>query len=344
MQFLKIIWFIILCLNVVESVENEILKARTKFGFFNVTFTWTVEQLQLNNFGSIYGKRILESPTLHAIDYSDDNEIYTAVIKIEPGFDYHHSTIPSLFDLKAEFNVEPKEKYFAFEIISSNSSFVGERILKTYFENILDDVEITLKVVFSKNETINDASITSLSQKLPYEDEALPLGKELLNMFESDSDALFIIECAGEEISAYKPVMKARSPVFKEQLQNDTDRLRITDFEPKIIKKMVEFCHNDSIEDFEGEETSVFAIAYKYKINSLLSYASKEIAENAKIDNAIARFKFAHFYGYEKLKKWYFNYIIENFSEVAKSGSFKTLDDELYKPILEELINQNKIS
>uniref|UniRef100_A0A914Q4E0 BTB domain-containing protein n=1 Tax=Panagrolaimus davidi TaxID=227884 RepID=A0A914Q4E0_9BILA len=138
--------------------------------------------------------------------------------------------------------------------------------------------------------------------------------------------------------------MKARSPVFKQLLSNDTDRLRITDFEPKIIKKMIEFCHNDTIEDFEGEETSVFSIASKYKINSLMSYASKKIADNATIENAIARFKFAHFYGYEKLKKWFFKYIIENFSAVAKTGTFKTLDNELYKPILEELINQNKIS
>uniref|UniRef100_A0AC35G4V1 BTB domain-containing protein n=1 Tax=Panagrolaimus sp. PS1159 TaxID=55785 RepID=A0AC35G4V1_9BILA len=140
---------------------------------------------------------------------------------------------------------------------------------KTSFTSVLDDIEITVNAVFSKNIAVN-AVTSTLSSNLPYDDEPIPLGDELLKMFKSDSEAEFTIECAGEEIKAYKPVMKARSPVFKQLLSNDTDRLRITDFEPKIIKKMIEFCHNDTIKDFEGEDTSVFSIASKYKMNSLM--------------------------------------------------------------------------
>uniref|UniRef100_A0A914Y6Y1 BTB domain-containing protein n=1 Tax=Panagrolaimus superbus TaxID=310955 RepID=A0A914Y6Y1_9BILA len=269
MQHFFLILFLIQFSNVAESAENEVLNARTKFAFFNATFTWTVEQFQLFNFGqNYYNKRILESPTLHAIDASDDNEMYTAKIKVEPMYD---SSYPSIFDIKAEFSVEPNEKIFEFQIINSNKTFVGQRILKSYFESILDDIKITVKVVFSKNETTNDATVLLLSQKFAYyEDEATSLGNELLNMFKSDSESLFIIECAGEEITAYKPVMNARSPIFKELLSNGTDKIRITDFDPKIVKKMIEFCHNDSIENFDGEETAVFSIAYKYKINSLM--------------------------------------------------------------------------
>uniref|UniRef100_A0AC34FI06 BTB domain-containing protein n=1 Tax=Panagrolaimus sp. ES5 TaxID=591445 RepID=A0AC34FI06_9BILA len=137
--------------------------------------------------------------------------------------------------------------------------------------------------------------------------------------------------------------MQARSSVFKELLSNGTDRLRITDFQPKVIQKMIEFCNNDSIENFEYEETSLFAIGYDYKIKSLMAYTSGHIASTANIDNAVARFKFAHFYGYESLKKWFFNFIITNFVDVSKTPAFKTLDTDLYKPFLEELLKENKI-
>uniref|UniRef100_A0AC34GKQ9 BACK domain-containing protein n=1 Tax=Panagrolaimus sp. ES5 TaxID=591445 RepID=A0AC34GKQ9_9BILA len=74
-----------------------------------------------------------------------------------------------------------------------------------------------------------------------------------------------------------------------------------------------------------------------------MTYSSKEIISNANIENAIARFKFAHFYRFEPLKKWFFEYIIQNFVEISNSAAFKSLDADLYKPILEELLKQKKI-
>lgn len=61
------------------------------------------------------------------------------------------------------------------------------------------------------------------------------------------------------------------------------------------------------------------------------------------MDNAVDRFKFAHSYGYEILKKWLFHYIIQHFLPVSKTAAFQTLDAELFKPFMDELLKQNKI-
>uniref|UniRef100_A0A914YPA5 BTB domain-containing protein n=1 Tax=Panagrolaimus superbus TaxID=310955 RepID=A0A914YPA5_9BILA len=205
----------------------------------------------------------------------------------------------------------------------------------------MDTVEIVVKAFYHiANESKKS---TFLFSSPNFENKPSTLGEDLLKLFEKDSDSKFIIECAGEEITAYKSVMQARSEKFNQLLSNGTDRLRITDFSSKIVKKAVEFCNNETIVDFEAEETNIFTFAYTYKIPSLMTYSSKNIIDNANIENAVVRFKFAHFYRFEPLKKWFFEYIIQNFVEISKTSAFKSLDADLYKPILEELLNQKKI-
>ena len=64
--------------------------------------------------------------------------------------------------------------------------------------------------------------------------------------------------------------MQARSEIFNKLLSNGTDRIQTEDFSPKIVKKVVEFCNNDTIENFEYEETNIFVMAFTYGIQSLL--------------------------------------------------------------------------
>uniref|UniRef100_A0A914QT96 Uncharacterized protein n=1 Tax=Panagrolaimus davidi TaxID=227884 RepID=A0A914QT96_9BILA len=71
-----------------------------------------------------------------------------------------------------------------------------------------------------------------------------------------------------------------------------------------------------------------------------MAYSSKEIIDNANNENIIELYKFTEFYNYEPLKKWLLNYVIKNLSEISV---FKSLDSDLYKPILKELLKQKKI-
>uniref|UniRef100_A0A914XTB1 BTB domain-containing protein n=1 Tax=Panagrolaimus superbus TaxID=310955 RepID=A0A914XTB1_9BILA len=138
--------------------------------------------------------------------------------------------------------------------------------------------------------------------------------------------------------------MKARSPIFAELLLNGTDSIKIDKFEPKIVKKMIEFCNNDSIENFENDELEMFSIANTYKIQSLMIYAARKTVKTATIENAIERYNFAVSQKSKILEKWFFNFIITNFVKVSNTSNFGNLDAKAYKLFLEELLKKNKIN
>jgi hypothetical protein len=332
--------------GVVET-PTPVLKAVTVIRNFNATFSWKIENINLFDFGKRKSLNHLFGPTLTAVDQNNNNTVYTAKFSIAPEYTLRHRSYYNNdhddsyellnYKVTSNFNGTPLKTEHKYTI--NGTTYDGSTIVKSHLDK-MGTVEIIVKAFYY---TTNESKNTILFSSLIYENEPNSLGAELLNLFKKDSDSQFTIECAGEEIKAYKPVMQARSETFNELLSNGTDRLRIADFQPKIIEKVVEFCNTDPIKDFENEETNIFAMAYSYKIPSLMAYASNAIVNNINTENAVARFKFSHFYHYAPLKTWLFDYIIQNIVEISKTAAFKSLDADLYKPILEELLKQKKI-
>uniref|UniRef100_A0AC35FVR6 BTB domain-containing protein n=1 Tax=Panagrolaimus sp. PS1159 TaxID=55785 RepID=A0AC35FVR6_9BILA len=226
------------------------------------------------------------------------------------------------YKVVCDFSIPPIK--IEYKYVVNGTTYDGQMIEKSHL-NLMDTVEIIIKAFYY---TTNESKQSTILFSSPiFDRKPNTLGEDLLKLFKKDSDSQFVIDCAGEEIMAYKPIMQARSSTFNKLLSNGTDRLRIEDFSPKIVKKVIEFCNNDTIENYENEETNIFVMAFTYGIQSLLTYSSKEMVKNANIENA----------------KWFFEYIIQNFVEVSKTTAFKSLDPELYKPILEELLKQKKI-
>ena len=96
--------------------------------------------------------------------------------------------------------------------------------------------------------------------------------------------------------------MQARSLVFNDIISNDTEAtIDVTEFEPKIVEKMIEFCNFDTIENFENEELELFSIATFYKIPSLLVRFLQSTAPCRK-----------------SLNLWFTNTIIFRFMRVTK--------------------------
>uniref|UniRef100_A0A914PAC6 BTB domain-containing protein n=1 Tax=Panagrolaimus davidi TaxID=227884 RepID=A0A914PAC6_9BILA len=349
-------WFILHLAATATEISDDkstidtsvpVLKATTRIGVFNATFSWKIENIHLFDFGTRNDIRYLSGPTLTAIDQTNNKKVYTIICKINPDWTserqynrYNNNKNYRLTKYKVvcDFSIPPIK--IEYKYVVNGTTYDGQMIEKSYL-NLIDTVEIIVKAFYY---TTNESKQSTILFSSPiFDRKPNTLGEDLLKLFKKDSDSQFVIDCAGEEILAYKPIMQARSSTFNKLLSNGTDRLRIEDFSPKIVKKVVEFCNNDTIEDYENEETNIFVMAFTYGIQSLLTYASKEMVKNANIENAVTRFKFAHFYHEEPLKKWFFEYIIQNFVEVSKTTAFKTLDPELYKPILEELLKQKKI-
>jgi hypothetical protein len=308
-------WFILHLAATATEISDDksatgtsipVLKATTRIGVFNATFFWKIENIHLFDFGTRNDIRYLSGPTLTAIDQTNNNKVYTIICKINPEWTYerqynryagdddnYHLT---KYKVVCDFSIPPIK--IEYKYVVNGTTYDGQMIEKSHL-NLMDTVEIIIKAFYY---TTNESKQSTILFSSPIFDR-----EDLLKLFKKDSDSQFVIDCAGEEIMAYKPIMQARSSTFNKLLSNGTDRLRIEDFSPKIVKKVIEFCNNDTIENYENEETNIFVMAFTYGIQSLLTYSSKEMVKNANIENAVTRFKFAHFYHEDPLRNGFLN-------------------------------------
>uniref|UniRef100_A0AC35FVS0 BTB domain-containing protein n=1 Tax=Panagrolaimus sp. PS1159 TaxID=55785 RepID=A0AC35FVS0_9BILA len=321
--------------NLAQShIELEsVLEGTSTVSIFSPTFKWKIGNLNLYDFQA---NPIFDGPRLFAIDHSNNGKIYdvhfslTSDISNDDDIDeYGH------YEIICNFNTPPVK--IEYQYIINETIFNGSLIKNPSLNESINNILINVKAFYY---ITKESKKSGIAISINYENVPTSLRSDLLKLFKNDLDSQFIIECAGEEIMAYKPIMQARSSTFNKLLSNGTDRLRIEDFSPKIVKKVIEFCNFEFIENFENEEKTIFSMARTYKIESLMAYSSKEIIENANNENIIELYKFAEFYNYEPLKKWLLNYIIKNLNEIS---AFKSLDSDLYKPILKELLKQKKI-
>uniref|UniRef100_A0A914XQA9 BTB domain-containing protein n=1 Tax=Panagrolaimus superbus TaxID=310955 RepID=A0A914XQA9_9BILA len=256
----------------------SILDIETEFGYFNASFWWSIKRLHLHNFGSNDEIKSLKSPIFKAFDYSDSDKEYQAQFKIST---VYNENILTSYSVEALFSAVPTAFTFCYKIDEEwkcpveNPFTLESTVIKNKMEF---EIKFYLKAEFNNNKKTNTVK-KDYPPTLPYHGKVESLRNELLKMFDEDEASKFVIESGGEEITAYKSIMQARSSLFKELLSNGTDRLRITDFQPKVIQKMIEFCNSDLIKNFENEETSLFAIGYDYKIKSLMAniYFAKHI-------------------------------------------------------------------
>uniref|UniRef100_A0AC34FHI3 BTB domain-containing protein n=1 Tax=Panagrolaimus sp. ES5 TaxID=591445 RepID=A0AC34FHI3_9BILA len=312
---------------------QSVLEGTSTVTIFNPTFTWKIENLHLFDFQN---NPIFNGPRLFAIDHSNEGKIYDVQFSLTTDISNDDDTEEFVqYKIICQFNTAPIKTEYHY--IINGTIFDGPLIEKTALNDSKSNLIITVKAFYY---VTKESKKSGIPTSIDYENNPTSFRSDMIKLFEKDSDSHFVIECAGEEITAYKPIMQARSEKFNDLLSNGTDRIRVTDFSSKIVEKSVEFCNTEFIESFENEEKNIFAFAYTYKIPSLMAYSSKEIIDNTNNENVVGLFKFAEFYKYEPLKKWFLNYIIKNLNEIS---SFKSLDANLYKPILEEFLKQKKI-
>ena len=92
--------------------------------------------------------------------------MYEAKIKIGTETNYRGDTH---YVLNTDFsNGEPREKEIYFTL-NNNVTYHGQKMPKSHFNNVLDDVKMTVTAVFNKNFVVNDLA-SSLSPALPYDD------------------------------------------------------------------------------------------------------------------------------------------------------------------------------
>uniref|UniRef100_A0AC34FTU8 BTB domain-containing protein n=1 Tax=Panagrolaimus sp. ES5 TaxID=591445 RepID=A0AC34FTU8_9BILA len=71
------------------------------------------------------------------------------------------------------------------------------------------------------------------------------------------------------------------------------DLVEITDVEPEIVEKMIEFFENDKIEKTDGFELDLYKIAHKYQSDSFMKYTRDLLILTLTFENAAERLKIA---------------------------------------------------
>uniref|UniRef100_A0A914QCT1 BTB domain-containing protein n=1 Tax=Panagrolaimus davidi TaxID=227884 RepID=A0A914QCT1_9BILA len=133
----------------------------------------------------------------------------------------------------------------------------------------------------------------------------------------------FTIICKSKTFTINKAILQARSPVFAAMLESnfreaEENLVEITDNEPEIVEKMIEFCETDEIEITEGFEYELYQIAHKYQIDSFIKYTRDLLKSTLTFENTAERLKLAMICSDETLKAFLCSWIRPNFQYICK--------------------------
>uniref|UniRef100_A0A914QSV1 BTB domain-containing protein n=1 Tax=Panagrolaimus davidi TaxID=227884 RepID=A0A914QSV1_9BILA len=155
---------------------------------------------------------------------------------------------------------------------------------------------------------------TKTFQRLPFhQPNKVKLNDEMKLMWKNDESAEFAIKCEAKTFKIAKPIMAARSPVFKKMFEAEMKEkfenfVEIKEFAPKIVEKMIEFCETDNIKDLEDSEDDLFKIAHLYQIQQLMYFAVEKMAENIKNEKIVEYIQLANLYDLHEFKDWCLQY------------------------------------
>uniref|UniRef100_A0A914QRU3 BTB domain-containing protein n=1 Tax=Panagrolaimus davidi TaxID=227884 RepID=A0A914QRU3_9BILA len=271
--------------------------ALTEFVTIEKLFSWTINNANrvkreyLNDRMKCVSRFYLQSPQMTATDpYSKVK--YTGNIKLS--FDEFPGTATISFQSSPSSSAQYSYQINDGEIKRATNFSWNSGIKKLA---IFIDVTVLRSTAFN---------VTSLNRN-----NLNKVGNQLIKMYKDDPSVKFTFKSGKESIKAIKPIMMSRSIVFKAMFETDMKEkvqnvVEITDFEAKIVQKLVEFCETDTVENLESCEIELFKIAHKYRIQELMDFAVGKMSENFTIAKIFEYLRLADLYTNEldDLKEW----------------------------------------
>uniref|UniRef100_A0AC34F524 BTB domain-containing protein n=1 Tax=Panagrolaimus sp. ES5 TaxID=591445 RepID=A0AC34F524_9BILA len=288
--------------------------ALTEFVTIKKLFSWTID-----NFDDIQKQHleqeneksktfVLKSPEMNAIDPFTGKK-YTATLKVNYGGENGEYCV-FLLDCSPKLDVF----YYYVQINDKKMLHKGNRLyyhynILTKFWRKITKLTISVDYVAKKNETFKVDPFKAFQPKGTFE--------RLKEILENDSSVKITIKAGTSKMEAIKPFLAAHSPVFKAMFDSNMKEtaenvVEIPDFEFNIVKKMVEFCENNTIIDCKGSEIEIFKIANKYLMDDLMEFAITQMADHASKDNIKEYIELAKFYHLKEFEKWLMNFACRN--------------------------------
>lgn len=136
---------------------------------------------------------------------------------------------------------------------------------------------------------------------------------------EVEGDVTFVV--GGEEIRAHRYMLISRSAVFHSQItrQRMSQEIQVTDIEPHIFKKLLQFIYTDVVDFNSGSATQLFEAASKYGIEELKKLCFNKMKENISKGNVCLILKMAYDMNCQSEKDRALNVFYRNVEELLSS-------------------------
>ncbi|XP_057318321.1 uncharacterized protein LOC130663218 [Microplitis mediator] len=104
------------------------------------------------------------------------------------------------------------------------------------------------------------------------------------------SDAFLIV--GDKKIPVHKNLLMNQSNVFREMLtchqtNNRNNEVNITDMDPDILEKLLEFIYTDNVTNLDEVDGRLYEVADKYQLPALKEFCEESFCKNVNVENAI---------------------------------------------------------
>ena len=153
----------------------------------------------------------------------------------------------------------------------------------------------------------------------------------------------FKIRCGHKIFPCHKLMLSARSPVFKAMFNSNmreatNNEVTITDFDPDVIDKMLQFIYAGTFEKryiTENIAYDLLGAANKYQLELLKNKCEDKLCESLDIGNSMKYLVLSDLQGAEKLREMSMTLIVKNMDLIMDTAVYRNWMDTHKHLVLE---------
>ncbi|XP_008556049.1 speckle-type POZ protein B-like [Microplitis demolitor] len=134
-----------------------------------------------------------------------------------------------------------------------------------------------------------------------------------------------------KKIRAHRNLLMSRSPVFcamiiQQLKKNRKYEMNISDMDPDICEKLVEFIHTDNVTNLDEVAERLFEAADKYQIPTLKNLCEESFRKNVNVENAVQYLVLLdRHYANKECLNYIIDFIVINSKIITETEEFKAL-------------------
>ncbi|XP_057318999.1 speckle-type POZ protein B-like [Microplitis mediator] len=150
-------------------------------------------------------------------------------------------------------------------------------------------------------------------------------------LFESKLGSDVVLIVGNKKIKAHKSILIARSPILAamfthEMYENLNNEATITDVDPDIIEKMLEFIYTDQVTDLDVDAGYLLEAADKYQLQKLKELCEESLSRSITVNNAVEVLILADRQNAPDLLDYAAQFIAINITSVIKTDEYKNIE------------------